>query len=506
MKYYTRKLLSLLLIAVMCMSSFSFSVFAEDDAPLIPDSTEEQANLETQTSQTTSSSIVSSSVSYAGKYAKFSWNKVEFPDASSTKYAIRCWYSGSTYDTGKSSFIKTGLSTTSYTMTKGLNSSLFPYRYQVVAYPSGETPDWTTATVQTLTCPSDALVPAATVTSANYTYSDKATNKKKLGEIKQKDNTITVKWTVEDPSLYTRFEVCRQTEKGTIVSVGTVTATDKTSYSSKVRATKGVSKFFIRAYGTSASCQSVFVQSAKVVGPAVLDNLLTDGADDVKSNLSWKAVAKKTITLYASPGGSKVTTVPKGTELKATFGFAPETFSFWEEPSWVEVNYDGDTLWAKWSQVKMKWVITHKDYSWSVKESFVNSAKCKSKTSYLIWVSRYTQRTNIFHKENGKWRLIKVYDCNTGNYYQPLKGGQYYVSSHEAMKVKVHENGREYYFRYSTKFHGSGTFHTRCRWVDTGNLRNAIKRHPTTKGCCRLYDAAAKYVYNLPGGTGVYIH
>lgn len=501
MKHYSKSLISLLLIVVMCLSCFSFSVFAEEDEALTPAST-----LETIVNPTSSNQIYYSSVDYTGNRAKFTWNKVVNPDGLAVKYAIRCWYSGTTYETGKSSFLVTGLNTNVYTMTKGLNSGLYPYRYQVVSYLEDETPDWTIATTQTLNCPTEAIVPAATVTSAKFTYSDKATNKKKLGEIKQKDNTVTIKWQVTDPSLYSRFEVCRQTEKGTIVNVGTTTATSKTSYSRKVYATEGVSKFFIRAYGVNPACQSVFVQSSKFEGPDVLDNLLTAGVDDVKSNLSWKAIAQKKITLYKSPGGDAVTTVPKNTELKATFGYSPETFSFWEEPTWVEVKYDGKELWAKWSQVKMKWVISHKDYAWSVKEAFVKAEKCKSKTSYLIWVSRYTQRTNVFHKENGKWKLIKVYDCNTGNYYQPLKGGQYYINGHEAKKIKIHENGREYYFLNSTKFGGSGTFHTRCRWVDTGNLRNAIKRHPTTKGCCRLYDAAAKYVYNLPSGTGVYIH
>ena len=109
-------------------------------------------------------------------------------------------------------------------------------------------------------------------------------------------------------------------------------------------------------------------------------------------------------------------------------------------------------------------------------------------------------------KQSGKkWKLIKVFDCNTGNYYQPLKGGQYYIRGHEPIKYKIHRDGREYYFKYSTKFGGSGTFHTRCRWADTNNLRNAIKRHPTTKGCCRLYDPAAQYIYGLPNGTGVVI-
>lgn len=344
-----------------------------------------------------------------------------------------------------------------------------------------------------------------TSVNAVFTHKSYATNSDKLGEIVQKDNFLTVKWTLPDPSLYSLFKVYRvnpETNKSAFVKQ--VKATSKNSYSCSFAAKAGKFNYEVRAFQSSDSSQTQYTSLGIAEAPKVPDNYLLDTT--VKTNLSWTAEAKSKITLYKKPGKSAYTTVPKGTDIPATWEFSPKKFDFWSEPSWVQVKYNGKKLWAKWSKVKMHWHITHKDYAWSTKEKFVNSTyKGKSKTSYLIWVNRYAQRTNVFKKSGKKWKLIKVFDCNTGNYYQPLKGGQYYIRGHAYRTDKIHRDGREYYFLYSSKFGGSGTFHTRCRWSDTGNLRNAIKRHPTTKGCDRLYDSAAKYVYDLPNGTGVLI-
>ena len=71
--------------------------------------------------------------------------------------------------------------------------------------------------------------------------------------------------------------------------------------------------------------------------------------------------------------------------------------------------------------------------------------------------------------------------------------------------TKVHKSGRLYYFRYSTSYHGSGTMHTRCKWTSNNKWRNSIKVTPSTKGCVRLPDEAAIYIYKLGKGTAVII-
>lgn len=510
MKNTAKKILTLLLIAVMCVTSFSFAAFAEDEAPLLaaePNETEETSEPTTPVVNPSSTRVDQITYSLAGHYPIFTWNKVELPSGETVRYALRSWYGSSSYSTGKSFLNVTGIKKVSYTATKGFNANKHPYYVQVCAYAVGSEPNFNGAPTATISKPSGADIPVATNIAAELTYPSKANNTKKLGEIKQKDNAVTVSWDVSDPTLYSSFDVYRVNSEGKLKKVGTTQASDKTSYTNKHYSYQGTFSYVVRAYMNTADSKSVYVQSTQSNSVKVKGKCIAKGVDQVESNVGWNAQAKKKISLYKSPGGKKVATVAKGTKIPATFGYAPEEFGFWEEPSWVEVKYNGEKLWAKWSEVKMCWRITHNDYAWSVKEDFINSEDADSNTDYLIWICRYTQRTNVFHKEGKKWKLIKVFDCNTGNYYQPLKGGQYYIKSHELKKIKEHRDGRLYYFMYSTKFGGSGTFHTRCRWVDTNGLRNAIKRHPTTKGCCRLYDAAAQYVYyDMPIGTGVYIH
>lgn len=54
------------------------------------------------------------------------------------------------------------------------------------------------------------------------------------------------------------------------------------------------------------------------------------------------------------------------------------------------------------------------DYSQSVKEGFVNSKNIQSKTDYLVWISQYTARVNIFKGSVGKWKLVKTFRCGLG--------------------------------------------------------------------------------------------
>ncbi|MBQ0041387.1 MAG: L,D-transpeptidase [Clostridiales bacterium] len=489
MKKITKKLLSILLVVTMCVTSLGVVSFAET------------------TSVATSTTIDTANYSLTGKHPSFKWNTVTLESGDDVLYAIHCWSNGSSYSTGKKFFSKSGITNTKYTAAKSLNYIDFPYSYQVCAYADGESPDWSTAITRTISLPGEMSIAAPTNVTAKITYPSKANNTSKLGEIVQQDNTVTVSWDVEDSSQYDRFEIYRVNASGNRTLASTVKASaSKTHYSDKHQSAQGTFQFVVSACPKGSLYPCILLESEPTQSLEIKAKCLCKGVEDIPKNLYWTAKAKKNISIYKSAGGKKIGTLKKGKSLECTWKFAPTTFGFWEEPSWVQVKYNGGKAWLKWSQVKMCWHITYNDFAWSVKEDFINSEDIGSSTNYLIWISRHAQRTNVFHKEGGKWKLIKVYDCNTGNYYQPLKGGKYSITGHEFKKIKEHRNGRLYYFTYSTKFKGSGTFHTRCRWVDTGNLRNSIKRHPTTKGCCRLYDAAAKYVYNLPAGTRVYIH
>lgn len=489
MKDISKKILTLLLIITLSISTLGVSVFAED--------------VEEPQEPRPAYSIYDVSYDLSGKNIKMMWNEVTDFGGREVLYAIRCWKTTPEFTEEKQRFVVDGLTTNEYTATSAFSAKL-KYYFQVVHYVAGEEPDWNKATRPTrMIFPDFSDLSGAKNVTAKFSNSTMAKNTKKLGEIVQKDNYITVKWTVENPSQYGRFELLRISETDSYLKLTTKTPTSKTSYSYKYLSPKGTYRYIVRCYPKTDNCNSVYLQSAKAEAPKVAEGYLT--SSEVQTKIVWTAEITGDTKLYDEPGGKVVKTAKDGDSLECTGDFSPKEFGFWEEPSWVEVKSGSKKLWAKWSQVDVKYHVTKKDYAWSVKDKFINSGKWKSKTSYLIWVNRYTQRTNIFHKENKKWVLKKVYDCNTGNYYQPSDGGQKYIKGHSEKVVKEYKDGRLYYFVNSTKFGGSGTFHTRCRWVDTNGLRNAVKRHPTTKGCVRLYDAAAAYVYGLPIGTGVVI-
>ena len=63
------------------------------------------------------------------------------------------------------------------------------------------------------------------------------------------------------------------------------------------------------------------------------------------------------------------------------------------------------------------------DYTDEQKMDFVNSMNYDSRTSYLVWVSLYTQRVNIFTGYQGHWELTKSFECASGVNESPTTTG-----------------------------------------------------------------------------------
>lgn len=134
---------------------------------------------------------------------------------------------------------------------------------------------------------------------------------------------------------------------------------------------------------------------------------------------------------------------------------------------------------------------TQNDYSTQTKEYYVNSKGYKSKSKYLIWISTYTQRVNVFEGSKGNWKLIRSERCVTGKMstYTPL--GEFPVSK----KKYAHYYGRNFY-KYLTYFRGDNKMHTRPARRKGGKYLNATMGKPLSNGCVRLTDSLAKWVYN----------
>lgn len=144
---------------------------------------------------------------------------------------------------------------------------------------------------------------------------------------------------------------------------------------------------------------------------------------------------------------------------------------------------------------------TKKDYSTQAKEYFVNSNGYKSSSKYLIWISTYTQRINIFQGSKGNWKLIKSEQCVTGKItnYTPMGTFKLYK------KKKAHYYGRSFY-KYLCYFSGDNKMHTRPARRKTGKYIDKRMGIPLSNGCVRLTDSLAKWVYyDVPKNTTVLV-
>jgi len=176
------------------------------------------------------------------------------------------------------------------------------------------------------------------------------------------------------------------------------------------------------------------------------------------------------------------------------------------------LQYSGGKVMFRDSKGRDRW-ITHKrlnvqktyytksDYAKVTKENYVNERGCKSNTKYLVWISQYTQRVNVFKGSKGKWKLYKTMHCATGvidSRYSPTPRGTFKVYK-KANSVKRNT----WYCNTWTYFNGGTAMHTRTKKYG-GGYKNATMGKPVSNGCVRMYDNDAKWIYkNIPKGTTV---
>ncbi len=167
---------------------------------------------------------------------------------------------------------------------------------------------------------------------------------------------------------------------------------------------------------------------------------------------------------------------------------------------------DGTVGWTHYYNVAIlsgTYYITQ-DYSTPVKEYFVNNVKnWGSSTGYMIWVSLYTQRINIFSGYRGHWTLIRSGPIASGRNDCPTPV--------EDVKLYYHTYSwvyDPYYVHHVTVFDEARGFHSRPTKYDRdgGGLYDNTIGMPASNGCIRLLDEDAIYVYNLPLNTAVHIY
>ena len=160
---------------------------------------------------------------------------------------------------------------------------------------------------------------------------------------------------------------------------------------------------------------------------------------------------------------------------------------------------DGTSIQVKRSSLKYTGLDRRSsDYSTSVKEQFVNSKGLSSKTKYLIWISQYTYRTNIFKGTAGDWKLVGSYPCIVGKWNSRTSPG--------LRRILKKRSAGQYGGPVITFTSGTGTtsnpngnaFHN---FVD--GSRTGAKSH----GCVRVSTSVLRFIYNnCPVGTTVFVY
>ena len=145
---------------------------------------------------------------------------------------------------------------------------------------------------------------------------------------------------------------------------------------------------------------------------------------------------------------------------------------------------------------------TTSDYSRQAKEYYVNTVKgYSSSTQYLIWISLYTQRVNVFQGSKGNWKLVKCFPCSSGRNTCPTP----------VVSVKVLRRSPKWYFdgyyvHHVTIFDESRAFHSRP-YYNNGTVKDYAMGYPASDGCVRMLDDDCTWIHqNIPDGTAIEIY
>ena len=183
---------------------------------------------------------------------------------------------------------------------------------------------------------------------------------------------------------------------------------------------------------------------------------------------------------------------------------------------WIPAGVKGTTRGGSGSKFEVKtkgygtgYVMRHKmtcykiDYSpnvdWtkSMKEKWVNkSSDFKGAGKWVVWVSRYSQTVNVFKKVNGKYKLMRVCECTTGQFRNYTAGGKFKL--HKRIE---HRKRSAYHYYYLNCFNGINSVHGPT-YKYSGIINSKPSTHlgkngmsSGTLGCVRSWNEDAYYVW-----------
>lgn len=166
---------------------------------------------------------------------------------------------------------------------------------------------------------------------------------------------------------------------------------------------------------------------------------------------------------------------------------------------------DGTEGWLSYSALSIFSSVdyyTSSDYSRLAKEYYVNKVKgYSSSTGYLIWVSLYTQKVNVFQGYAGHWKLVQCFPCASGLNTSPTP-----VESTEIRYRTARWSYDYFYVHHVSVFDEARGFHS-IPLTYYGAVYDGTIGQPASGGCVRLLEADSIWIYdNIPTGTAVELY
>lgn len=314
-------------------------------------------------------------------------------------------------------------------------------------------------------------LPSNTVTRQTTIYTP--TTPKNLHTTSVGSHTVSLSWNYsKNASGYTVYKY--DTEKKTYVEAGR-TQKNKISIGGLPNDTQ--IKFIVKACRT---VQNITKWSNASSDVSAVPKAMPSNIRNIRS-VYYRVTLKKSASAQ-NLTKKKTVTLHKGTKLIVNA----------KTGAYVSGNVvsSGDKIKVKRSYLNYYGLdTTHsKDYSQSAKETFVNYKGYHSPSKWLIWISQYKCRVNVFYGSQGKWKLKKVFSCNIGTWQCRTPTG---------IKRIISKSAYGKYGSYYLKFTPNGNaFHQLMGGVGPGV--------PASHGCIRMSISALRYLYeNCPVGTTV---
>lgn len=146
--------------------------------------------------------------------------------------------------------------------------------------------------------------------------------------------------------------------------------------------------------------------------------------------------------------------------------------------------------------------ISIKPYSvpWNSAEKFVNSRKIKSKTDYLVWVSKKNFTVSVFLKRDYGWDCIRQIKCSIGAPNTPTVTGEFTYHQYQS---RWQYDG--YYVGPIMRFYRGYAIHSTLVNND-GTNRDARVGQMISHGCVRVLPKDIKWLTDyVPIGTKIYV-